>query len=139
MKDYEKPAVIEVEGCAEGVYMTSGDTAGSDCYTAWGDIHQRPEVGRGDYRIQLNGKHAATDNHESHVQHFIVTFNQPVTYKSSSGELASGDGTSVLDIKYEYFNNPSDNIGLGDLCVESDAGLSIVGVVLTCDGYKGNK
>ena len=49
MKKYEKPIVTIIENQAEGIYMASG------CYTTTATIHQRPEIGRGDYRIQING------------------------------------------------------------------------------------
>lgn len=51
MKTYSKPVVTIDIGLAEGVYAASG------CYTASAYIHQKPETGRGDYRIQLNGQH----------------------------------------------------------------------------------
>ena len=38
---------------------------------------------------------------------------------------------SGLVINLGYHQNPTDNIGLGDLCVESDAGLEITGVSIT--------
>lgn len=136
MKKYEKPLLIANEGFAEGVYAASGD-AGSqidgDCYTTTARIHQKPETGRGDFRIQVDGKHAATDGHHSGEQHLFLSFNQTVTYSSSNGELVSGDNTSCLEIKYGYHNNASDNIGLGDVVVVSEQGLSITSAVLTCN------
>ena len=53
MSKYVKPVISLDEGMAEGVYAASG------CYTASAYIHQTPENGRGDYRIQVNGKHNA--------------------------------------------------------------------------------
>ena len=50
-KTYSKPVVTIDIGLAEGVYAASG------CYTVSAYIHQKPETGRGDYRIQLNGQH----------------------------------------------------------------------------------
>ena len=47
-----------------------------------------------------------------------LNFNQPVTYQSSGGSLQSGDGTSSIKIKYGYWNNRTDNIGLGDVVVK---------------------
>ena len=38
---------------------------------------------------------------------------------------------SGLVINLGYHQNPTDNIGLGDLCVVSDAGLEITGVSIT--------
>lgn len=122
---YEKPIVIANKELAEGVYTASGDT----CYTATAYIHQSPEDGRGDYRIQVNGVHSA--DHTNNEQLLYISFNNPVTYKSSNGVLVSGNGTNMLVIKYSYWQNPNDNIGLGDLVVESDAGLSVTSVKIT--------
>ena len=55
---------------AEGVYAASG------CYTASAYIHQTPENGRGDYRIQVNGKHNA--DHTKEAQVLTISFNQNV-------------------------------------------------------------
>lgn len=55
MSKYVKPVISLDEGMAEGVYAASG----AGCYTASAYIHQTPETGRGDYRIQVNGKHNA--------------------------------------------------------------------------------
>lgn len=136
MKKYEKPLLAANEGLAEGVYAASGD-AGSgnndDCYRVTASIHQKPETGRNDYRIQVDGAHAAADGHHSGEQHLFLSFNQSVTYSSSNGELVSGDGTSCIEIKYNYHNNGNDNIGLGDVVVKSEAGLSVAKAVLTCN------
>lgn len=123
MSKYEKPVVEIDTGMAEGVYAASG------CYTATAKIHQRPETGRGDYRIQVNGQHSA--DHTNDAQTLTISFNQDVTYKSSQGTLASGATGRTLVINYTYHNNQNDNIGLGDLCVESEAGLAITGVSIT--------
>lgn len=135
MRTYERPVAIANDELVEGVYMASGDLAdgGSDCYTVTANIHQKPETGRGDYRIQVNAAHAATDNHHSGVQKLVISFNQVVTYGSSQGELEAGDNTNTLTIGYSYHNNAYDNIGLGDLCVMSDAGLAITGAQLICN------
>ena len=135
MKKYEKPAVMLTDGIAEGVYMASGDGAGSgsDCYTVTARIHQKPETGRGDFRIQVDGKHAADDNHHSGEQVLVLYFNQAVTYSSSNGSLKSGDGTDTIEITYNYHNNAYDNIGLGDVVVQSEAGLTVTGAQLICN------
>ena len=55
-------SVISVDnGMAEGVYAASG------CYTASAYIHQTPQTGRGDYRIQVNGHHDSDHTKESQV------------------------------------------------------------------------
>lgn len=54
---YEKPMIFVNDDLSEGVYMASG----AGCYTAWGNIHQTPEIGRGTYVIQLDGLHNAGD------------------------------------------------------------------------------
>lgn len=133
MMNYEKPIVLTNDDISEGVYAASGAGSGGDCYTVTAYIHQSPETGRGDFRIQVNAQHAAGDNHHSGLQTLILSFNQAVTYKDSNGTLAGGDGTSSISIDYSYHNNAYDNIGLGDVIVESDAGLAVTGAVLTCN------
>lgn len=130
MKNYVKPVAFANSDLSEGVFMASGS---SDCYTVSATIHQKPELGRGDYRIQVNGVHNALDGHHSGQQVLILSFSLPVTYGSSNGVLLSGDGTTRIEIGYQYHNNAQDNIGLGDVCVTADAGLSVTGAVLTCN------
>ena len=127
--NYEKPVVLVNEDVAEGVYAASG----ADCYTVTAYIHQTPETGRGDFRIQVDGVHAAGDNHHSGAQELVLSFNQAVTYKGSNGSLTDGDGTSSITIAYSYHNNGYDNIGLGDVIVEADQGLAVTGAVLYCN------
>ncbi|OLA83868.1 MAG: hypothetical protein BHW44_10295 [Roseburia sp. 40_7] len=138
MKNYEKPIVKLEEEKAEGVYMASGDSidgnnSGSGCYTVSAYIHQTPEIGREDYRIQVNAHHSAS--HNCNGQILTLNFNQPVTYQSSGGSLQSGDGTSSIKIKYGYWNNRTDNIGLGDVVVKSNPGLAVTGAVMDDSGY----
>lgn len=125
MKKYSKPVVSVDNGLAEGVYVASG----AGCYDASAYIHQTPETGRGDYRIQVNGKHNADHTRES--QTLTISFNQNVTYVSGGAGLISGNGTPTLEVKLGYHQNPNDNIGFGDLIVTSNAGLSITGVSIT--------
>ena len=125
MKQYSKPVVSIDNGLAEGVYAASG----AGCYEASAYIHQTPQTGRGDYRIQVNGHHNADHTKESQV--LTISFNQNVTYVSGGAGLISGDGTSTLTIRLSYHQNPTDNIGFGDLVVTSDAGLSITGVSIS--------
>lgn len=133
MKNYEKPIALVNSGLAEGVFMASGANGGTDCYTVTTNIHQRPETGREDYRIQVNAVHAATDGHHSGHQVLTLSFNQPVKYVSSNGSIKSGDGTTSIKIEYAYHNNGGDNIGLGDVVVESGPGLSVTGSSLWCN------
>ena len=63
MKQYAKPVVTVDNGLAEGVYAASG----AGCYTASAKIHQRPQTGRGDYRIQVDGQHKADHTREAQV------------------------------------------------------------------------
>lgn len=130
---YEKPIAIENDELAEGVYAASGSVVGNDCYTVSAYIHQSPEIGRGDYRIQVNGVHAASNGHHSGEQILTLNFNQPVDYSWSNGTLVGGNGTSTINIKYNYHNNGNDNIGLGDIVVTADDGLAITGAVLSCN------
>lgn len=128
MSNYVKPVVSLDEGMAEGVYAASGtDSAG--CYDATAYIHQTPQTGRGDYRIQVNGKHNA--DHTKEAQVLTISFNQNVTYVSGGAGLISGNGTTTLKVKLSYHQNPTDNIGFGDLVVTSDTGLAITGVSIT--------
>ena len=39
--------------------------------------------------------------------------------------------TDLCKVKLSYHQNPTDNIGFGDLVVTSDAGLAITGVSIT--------
>ena len=128
MTNYSKPIVTVDAGMAEGVYTASGDTA-EGCYTATAYIHQFPQTGRGDYRIQVNGKHKA--DHTKEAQVLTISFNQNVTYVSGGAGLIDGNGTTTLKIKLSYHQNPNDNIGFGDLVVTSDAGLAILSVSIT--------
>lgn len=129
MKKYEKPMIVFADGRAEGVYLASGD-----CYDATARIHQTPDGGgAGTYRIQVDGNHAATDNHHSGEQVLTLSFNKQVTYVSSQGTLIGGDGTNQLSIKYNYHNNATDHIGLGDVAVQADAGLAITTVQISCN------
>lgn len=130
-KTYESPIVTANEELVEGVYMASGD----DCYTVTARIHQKPETGRGDYRIQVDGKHAATDNHHAGSQTLVMSFNLPVEYVGSNGKLKSGDGSTKIKVDYSYHNNAHDNIGLGDLIVKADPGLAITHVKLIDNGH----
>ena len=125
MKQYAKPVVTVDNGLAEGVYAASG----AGCYDASAYIHQTPQTGRGDYRIQVNGKHHS--DHTKEAQVLTISFNQNVTYVSGGAGLISGDGTPTLNIKFSYHQNPTDTIGLGDLVVTADAGLAITGVSIT--------
>lgn len=57
-----------------------------------------------------------------------------LTYVSCNGNGAScvgGNGTPTLTITLTYHQNPGDNIGFGDLCVTSDAGLAITGISIS--------
>lgn len=125
MSKYERPVVEIDAGMAEGVYAASG----AGCYTVTARIHQTPEVGREDYRIQVDAVHNA--DHTNNAQTLTLSFNQDVTYVSSQGTLASGQTGRVLVINYTYHNNEHENIGLGDVVVKSDAGLAITGASMT--------
>lgn len=123
--NYEKPAIIPSNDLAEGVYAASG----SNCYSVAAKINQRPELGRDDYRIQIDAHHQG--DHTNSSQNLIISFNQPVTYISSPGILISGDGTETLTIKLNYWQNSNDNIGFGNLVVKSiNNGLTITNVAM---------
>lgn len=128
-KQYIAPIVYDNDDLFEGVYMASGSIPLS-CYSFSANIVQRPEMGRDWYVIQINGVHNAT--HHSTERIVGIVFNQNVTYKSSNASKVNGDGTSVLMLTFTdgingaYHNNGVDNIGLGELCVHSDEGLTIL-------------
>ena len=111
MREYMKPMLVTSDELAEGVYLAS-----AGCYTASAYIHQTPQDGRGDYRIQVNGKHDA--DHTREAQQLNISFNQPVSYVSGGTGCTSGDGTSSLCIALGYHQNPTDNIGFGDLVAQ---------------------
>lgn len=126
MSNYSKPIVSIDNGMAEGVYAASG------CYTTSANIHQSPQTGRGDYRIQINAHHDAT--HTNSSQLLTISFNQPVEYVSCNGNGAQCVGAqsgTILTISFTYTQNMTDNIGFGDLIVTSDSGLKITGVSMT--------
>ena len=117
---YNKPIIISSTDLSEGVYTASGS-----CYTTTAKICQSPCCGRGNYKIQIDGHH--NGNHTSSEQILVISFNQPVTYHKHCGrELLEGNGTNTLTIKLKYWQNPTDNIGFGDLTVKSEAGLKII-------------
>lgn len=125
MMNYEKPVVIGCDDVAEGVYAASG------CYTVSTTMHQNPELGRQTYVIQVNAKHSA--DHTCSEQLLTLGFNQPVQYESSGGTPVATSG-SEIKIAYSYWNNPSDNIGLGDVSVSSESGLQVVYAYMTDNG-----
>ena len=129
MSAYIKPTAEKVTFTYEDQVVAARSDSGNGCYTADAHIHQTPETGRGDYRIQVNGKHNA--DHTKEVQWLHISFNLPVNYSSSQGTLLSGDGSNTLVIEYHYHQNPTDNIGLGDLCVVAEPGLAITSVSIT--------
>ena len=131
---YIKPMILDSDDIPEGIFAASGDPVAAEtpvsCYTVTANIHQTPEVGRGDYRIQVNAKHNA--DHTREAQLLTISFNQPVTFKDASGGvMTEGNGTNTLKIQYWYHQNPIDNIGLGDLIVEADQGLAITAISMT--------
>lgn len=125
---YKRPLILLNDDLAEGVYA-DGSGADSDCYTTTARIHQTPQPGREDYRIQVDAKHDADHNSANHQQ-LVLSFNQAVVYSSSNGTYISGNNTTSLTIDYYYWNNHKDNIGLGDVVVTSGEGLAVTGAVL---------
>ena len=92
-------------------------------------IRQDNQIGRTDYRIQVDGKHDS--NHTRDAQTLTVSFNMPVEYKSSSGTLQGASVGTTIVVKYNYHQNPTDNIGLGDLVVSAEQGLQITSISFT--------
>ena len=108
MTNYESPVILRTEELAEGVYLASG------CYTASAYIHQTPQSGSGEYRIQVNGQHSA--DHTKEAQTLTISFSLPVTYTSSGGSLVSGSGTNTLVINYNYHQNRTRGSGRAGRC-----------------------
>ena len=67
MTNYESPVILRTEELAEGVYLASG------CYTASAYIHQTPQSGSGEYRIQVNGQHSADHTNPLSVRSLLVS------------------------------------------------------------------
>lgn len=124
---YNKPMILTNSDLAEGVYAASG------CFTVTWNMHQRPETGRGDYRIQVNAQHSAS--HTCSEQYLVITFNQPVVFKECGAAIidSSTSGTSLRLVRRNHCNG-NDNIGFGDVVVESDPGLEVVSMVVTDNG-----
>ena len=123
MKKYNKPTILVNDEYSEGVYAASG------CYQVTASIRQDHQVGRTDYRIQINATHAA--DHTTDKQTLIDSFNMPVVYKSSQGTIQGSHTGTTLVIQLGYHQNPTDRIGMGDLVVEADQGLQITSISLT--------
>ena len=104
---------------------------GSKCYTCNAHINQRPEVGRDDYRIQINAQHHG--DHTCDEQILTMIFNHPATFIScSNGNLNSNNNTTRIRIKLTYHNNPNDNIEIADFkikCAYND--LEVVSCSIT--------
>lgn len=126
MKKYIKPCVTVVDDLAEGVYCMG---SGGGCYTVSAYLHQNNEIGRQDYRIQLDAEHNAS--HTNNRQVLTITFNHSVNYVSSNGNIISGNGTDTLVIEFGYWQNEIDTIGLGELIVNADEGLEVLSTQLT--------
>lgn len=123
--NYQKPVAIMNDDISEGIYAASG------CYTVMTRIHQKPETGRGDYRIQVDASHSA--NHTCSKQVLTLMFNKPVVYVSSCGKATQQNGR-IIQIEYNYWNNEIDNIGFGDVVVTADEGLLVVNSSLSDNG-----
>lgn len=128
MRTYEKPTAEKINFTYENqVVAESTATHNGPCFQVTGYVHQIQELGRSDFRIQLNAHHA--DDHTCTTETLTITFNQPVTFKECYGDGAayqSGNGTNTLVMTFTYLANPSQNVGIGDIIVESDPGLELV-------------
>ena len=135
MKNYVSPVIFDNEELAEGVYAT-GSGAGIGCYNIKITEHQKPETGRGDFRFQVDAHHSA--DHNGNRQIMVITFNQnDVEYQSSSGSVLAGyTSGKVIKIEYAYTQNPTDNIGLGNIVVTANVGVSIEKIDIEC--YNGS-
>ena len=130
MAKYEKPMVIANDELAEGVFAASG------CYTVTAGKHQENQEGKTDVRFWFSAVHAA--DHSCSEQYLTVNFTKPVKYVSSNGTLyspASADTQSyTIVIKFNYWNNPDDNIGAGDFVVFGDSDVEISSISMSDNG-----
>lgn len=141
MQNYSKPLVLANEELAEGVYAASGAEstpsapAVSDCWTATARIHQTPQTGRGDYRLQVDCTHTNPGMHWSSYR-LTINFNQDITYVScgASVSLESCIGSTLVLVGGPGNHNPNEHHGYGDLIVTSDAGLKVESVGIECTG-----
>ena len=112
----------------------------ADCYpTTTARMHQWPETGRQTYAIQVDSRHQANPGHGTNRQTLVLCFNKPVTYVSSNGTYTGGNGTCMISIDYKYWNNPNDNIGLGDVYVKCDGNpkdLTVTESIMLCEKGK---
>ena len=74
------------------------------------------------------GVYAAS--HTCSQQLLTLGFNQSVEYSSSNGTPVLTSGPEIK-IAFSYWNNPKDNIGMGDVIVTSEAGLSVTYAYMT--------
>ena len=141
MSNYKKPVVLLNEELSEGVYAASGDEVSgggltnSECWTVKARIHQSPETGRGDYRIQVDAYHTNPGHHNSGAIVTIV-FNQSVSVTNAGGGawVKQGQG-STISVEFNIgTSNANESKGWGDLIVTSDAGLEILDVGIQCTG-----
>ena len=128
MKNYEKPVVLVNEELAEGVYAASG------CYTTTNSKHQVIENGRINYIFQIDAVHDA--EHMRYKQRWTVTFSQIVeSVPQCFGDNITGIGTNVIQFYTYYTQNPTDNIGAGQMTVTTpgDIDVDIVNIVVEDD------
>ena len=130
MAKYEKPMVIANDELAEGVFAASG------CYTVTWKKHQDTQEGRTTLRFQIDAVHDASPTCSE--QYLTLNFTMPVKYVGSNGTLvspASSDiETTVMKIKFTYWNNPNDNIGMGEVTVIGDSAADISSASMTDNG-----
>ena len=133
-------STVTATATAKKVSSGGGTPPAADCYpVTTARIHQWPETGRQTYAIQVDSTHKANPGHGTNKQTLVLCFNKPVTYVSSNGTYTGGNGTCMISIDYSYWNNPNDNIGLGDVYVKSDGNprdLAVTASVLLCEKGK---
>lgn len=125
MKNYKKPIVLANSELSEGVFAASG---GYGFNNASAYIHQDGELGRNDYRLQVDAWQ--NEGQLSNSQTITLTFNHPVTITQAGGQggtVISGNGTNTVTIQYTYTQNPNDRLGFGDLYLTSEEGLEVLG------------
>ena len=95
---YQKPKAEQLTFTFQDQVVAASSNS---CYTANAWIHQTPQTGRGDYRIQVNGQHKADHTKESQV--LTISFNQPVVYKSCNG-IYTVDNSVTIRIATLYIS-----------------------------------
>ena len=78
MKEYKKPAIIEMDDCSEGVYTASG-SGSSECWEVIDVKSTQDDNGINEHIFEVQIMHKEGANHISSDTYLTLTFNYPVT------------------------------------------------------------